>query len=305
MHVFVTGATGLIGRALTAGLVQDGHQVSALSRGDGTGLPPSLPSGLPSDVRWVQGDPSRPGDWEEVLAACEACVHLAGEPVAAGRWTEERKRRIRDSRVESTARVAAVLARRGPRVLVLGSAVGYYGSRGDELLDEASPPGGDFLARVTQDWEAAARPAQARARVVLLRTGLVLSGQGGALPRLVQPFRAFVGGPIGDGAFWMPWIHLADELGLIRLALEDGRVSGPVNGAAPEPVRNRDFARLLGQVLHRPSLVRTPTAALRAILGELASALTASQRVVPRGALALGYRFRFPALEPALAELLG
>jgi uncharacterized protein (TIGR01777 family) len=304
MHVFVTGATGLIGRALAAGLVQDGHQVSALSRGargDGAGLPP----GLPPDVRWVRGDPSRPGDWEEALAVCEACVHLAGEPVAAGRWTEERKRRIRDSRVESTARVAAVLARRGPGVLVLGSAVGYYGSRGDEVLDEASPPGDDFLARVTQDWEAAASPAQARARVVLLRTGLVLSGQGGALPRLAQPFRAFVGGPIGDGAFWMPWIHLADELGLIRLALEDSRVSGPVNGAAPEPVRNRDFARLLGQVLHRPSLVRTPPAALRAVLGEMASALTASQRMVPRSALALGYRFRFPALEPALAELLG
>jgi hypothetical protein len=297
MQVFVTGATGLIGRALAAGLVQDGHQVSALTRGDG--------AGLPAGVRRVQGDPCRPGGWEEALAGCEACVHLAGEPVAAGRWTEERKRRIRDSRVESTARIAAVLARRGPSVLVLGSAVGYYGPQGDELLDEASPAGGDFLAQVSQAWEAAAVPAQARARVALLRTGLVLSGQGGALPRMAQPFRAFVGGQIGDGAFWMPWIHLADELGLIRLALEDGRVSGPMNGAAPEPVRNRDFARLLGQVLHRPSLVRTPPVALRAVLGEMAGALMVSQRVIPRKALDLGYRFRFPSLAPALADLLG
>ncbi len=298
MRVLVTGATGLVGRALSASLVADGHEVVALSRSD-------APAGLPPGTRAVKGDPAVVGPWLEELGRCDACVNLAGEPVAAGRWTAERRRRIRDSRVDATRNLAAAIARGGPTVLVNGSAIGYYGPRGDEVLDESSGPGDDFLARVAVDWEAAARPAERRARVVLVRTGIVLAREGGALPRLVLPFRLLAGGPIGDGAFWQSWIHLADEVGILRLALEDARASGPMNATAPDPARNRDLARAIGRVLRRPSGLPTPAFAVRAALGEMAEVVLASQRVVPSRALALGYRFRFPLLEPALRDLLG
>ena len=297
MRVLVTGATGLIGRALSASLLADGHEVVALSRSPD-------PQGLPAQAKVVHGDPSVPGPWLEELAGCDACVNLAGEPVAAGRWTEARRKRIRDSRVLSTRVLAAEIATRGPRVLVNGSAIGFYGPRGDEVLDESSPPGNDFLAHVAVEWEEAARAARKRARVVLVRTGIVLSADGGALPRLVLPFRMFAGGPIGDGGFWQSWIHEADQVGILRLALEDERASGPMNATAPDPVRNRDLARALGRVLGRPSLLAAPAVAVRAALGEMAEVVLASQRVLPQRALELGYRFRWPALEPALRNLL-
>jgi len=298
MRVFVTGATGLVGRALSRSLRAAGHEVLGLSRR-------ALPEGLPEGVRPVRGDPALPGAWQEELATCDACVNLAGEPVAGGRWTEGRKRAIRESRVEATRNIASILARRGPTVLVSGSAIGYYGARGDEVIDEDSHPGDDFLAGVARDWEEAAHLAAPRARVVLMRTGIVLAREGGALPQLARPFRMFVGGPIGDGAFWQSWIHLEDEIGLLRLALEEGRAEGPLDATAPSPVRNREMARALGRVLGRPSLVATPALALRAALGEMAEVVLSSQRVLPRKALALGYTFRFPELEPALRELLG
>lgn len=300
MHVFLTGATGLIGRSLARSLLDDGHAVTALTR-DAAAAARSLPAG----ARAVEGDPARPGPWQEALARADACVHLAGEPVAAGRWTAARKAAIEASRVDSTRLVAEVIGAGGPAVLVAGSAVGFYGSRGDEPLDEGAAPGQGFLADVCRRWEAATRPAEGRARVVHVRTGLVLARDGGALPKLVLPFRLLAGGPMGDGAAWQPWIHLADEVGLLRLALEDGRARGPLNAAAPEAARSRDLARALGRVLRRPSLLPTPAAALRLALGELADVVLASQRVVPARALELGYRFRFPALEPALRDLLG
>jgi hypothetical protein len=296
MHVFVTGATGLVGRAVCAALLSRGYAVTGLSR--------SARAALPAGTRAIAGDPAAPGKWQDELARCDACVHLAGEPIAAGRWTRERKRRIRESRVLSTENVAAVLRERGPAVLVSGSAVGFYGSRGDEVLDETSAPGTGFLAEVTRAWEDAAVPAEARARVVRLRTGIVLSAHGGALPRLVRPFRLFAGGPLGDGAFWQPWIHAADEVGLVLFALEDPRVRGPLAAAAPEPVRNRDLARAIGRVLGRPSALSAPAVAMRLALGEVAEVVLASQRVVPRKALELGYRFRFPEIEAALRDLL-
>ena len=296
MRVFLTGATGLIGRALSASLCGDGHEVVALSRG-------ASPAGLPAGSRAVLGDPAVPGAWQDELSRCDACVNLAGEPVAAGRWTEERRRRIRDSRVNATRNLAGVIAGGGPTVLVSGSAIGYYGPRGDEVLDESSPPGDDFLARVAVEWEEAASQAARRARVVLVRTGIVLAAEGGALPKLALPFRLLAGGPVGDGRFWQSWIHLADQVGILRLALQDPAASGPVNATAPDPVRNRDLARTMGRVLHRPSLLATPAFAVRAALGEMAEVVLASQRVVPRVALSLGYRFRWPALEPALRDL--
>ncbi len=297
MRVFVTGATGLIGRALCEALAGKGHSVTALSRAE-------APAGLPEGARAVRGDPASPGRWQEELAACDACVNLAGEPLAAARWTTERKRTIRQSRILATRHVAEVLAAGGPEVLVSGSAVGWYGSRGDDLLDEAAPAAGDFLGSLSRDWEAEAAPAAKRGRVVLLRTGIVLSAAGGALPRLATPFRLFAGGPIGDGSFWQPWIHLDDVVGLVLLALGDRKASGPLNAVAPEPVRNRDLARTLGRVLGRPSFLPTPPLLVRLAVGEMAEVVLASQRVVPRKALDLGYRFRFERLEPALRDLL-
>jgi uncharacterized protein len=298
VRAFVTGATGLIGRAVCAALAGRGDAVTALSRGK------DAAARLPAGVQIVAGDPSIPGAWQDALAGCDACVHLAGEPVAEGRWTAEKKRRIRESRVRSTANVAAAIGAGGPSVLVSGSAVGFYGSRGDEVLDESAAPGDDFLAEVSRAWEEAARAAERRARVVRLRTGIVLAREGGALPKLVQPFRLFAGGPLGDGAFWQPWIHLADEVGLVLLALDDARARGPMNATAPAPVRNRDLARAIGRALHRPSALRTPALAVRLAIGEAAGVVLASQRAVPRAALALGHRFRFPEIDGALRDLL-
>jgi uncharacterized protein (TIGR01777 family) len=298
LHVFVTGATGLLGRALCAALAGRGDRVSALSRSR------DAQARLPPGVRAVVGDPATPGAWQDELARCDACVHLAGEPLAEGRWTVERKRRIRASRVDATRNVADVVRERGPAVLVSGSAVGFYGSRGDEVLDETSSAGEGFLAEVCVDWEAAAAPATARARVTLLRTGIVLARDGGALPAMVRPFRAFAGGPLGDGAFFQPWIHLADEIGIVLLALGDERARGPLDATAPEPVRNRDLARAIGRTLGRPSALPAPAIALRLALGEMAEVVLSSQRVVPRKALELGYRFRFPDLDGALRDLL-
>ena len=296
MLVFITGGTGLVGSALARALVAAGHAVTAVSRRAASELGP--------DVRIVQGDPARPGAWQDVLAGCDACVHLAGEPVAGRRWTEERKRAIRESRLESTRRVVEVIAARGPTVLVSGSAVGYYGARGDEPLDESSPPGKDFLAEVCRAWEEAAKPAAARARLVLLRTGIVLAREGGALRQMLVPFRFFVGGPIGGGAFWQSWIHLSDEVALIAWALEDGAVAGPLNATAPNPVTNRELATAVGRALHRPAALPVPPAVLRLLLGELGSVVASGQRVLPRAALDGGFRFRFASIDAALADLL-
>ncbi|HTT72353.1 MAG TPA: TIGR01777 family oxidoreductase [Anaeromyxobacteraceae bacterium] len=297
MRVFVTGARGLIGHALSESLLAGGHEVVGLSRSP-------EPLGLSPGARRVAGDPATPGSWLEELAHCDACVHLAGEPIAGGRWTEARKARIRDSRILSTRLVARAIAQGGPRVLVSGSAVGYYGPRGDEALDESAPPGDDFLSRLCQAWEAAALEAAPRARVVLLRSGIVLAEGGGALQELVRPFHLFLGGPIGQGAFFEPWIHLADEVALIRFALEDGGLTGPVNATAPNPVRNRELARAIGRVLGRPSLVKVPPLALRLALGELSSVVASGQRAIPKKALERGFTFRFPELLGALEDLL-
>jgi hypothetical protein len=291
MRVAVSGASGLIGRALTGALRARGDQVTALGRRSG-------------DLVWdTAGGPPPAAAVEGV----DAFVHLAGEPVAAGRWSESRKRRIRDSRVVGTRHAVEGLraAAARPGTFVCASAVGYYGDRGDEPLDERSPPGDDFLARVCLEWEAeAGRAAELGVRVVNLRSGIVLASDGGALPRLALPFRFFVGGPLGSGRQWMPWIHLSDEVGLILHQLDRPSVSGAIDLVAPNPVRNRVFAHTLGRVLGRPAIFRVPRTVLRVVLGELADSLLASQRVQPAVAEATGYRFRFAELEPALRDLL-
>jgi uncharacterized protein (TIGR01777 family) len=298
VKVFVTGATGLIGRSVVKALVGRGDEVTALSRS------PGAAGRLPPEVKVLSGDPTRPGPWQEALATAEACLHLAGDPVVEGRWNPEKKRRIRESRTVSTGLVAQVIQAGGPRVLVSGSAVGFYGDRGDEVLDESSPCGRGYLAEVCQAWEEAARPASARARVVTLRTGLVLSLEGGALPPMVLPFKLFAGGPLAGGRHFQPCIHLADEVGLVLLALDDARVSGPLNAVGPDPLRNREIARILGRQLSRPSFMPAPELAIRAALGEAADVVLSSQRVVPGKALELGFRFRYPTTEAALKDLL-
>ena len=300
MRILITGGSGLIGGELVKGLVGDGHEVIVLSRRASVG-------GLSAGARAEEWDPETVGDWGALLPG-SAVVHLAGESIADGWWTEEKKRRIRHSRVRSTEVLVEAAQRFGkPAVFLQGSAVGFYGGdRGEEELDEASAPGSDFLAEVCQAWEGASQPLEADGvRRPLLRTGVVLASDGGALPQMALPFRLFAGGPVGTGRQWMPWIHLRDEVRAIRFLLEHPTASGPFVLAAPEPVRNEDLARALGRVLRRPSFVPAPAFALRLSLAEKAILALGGQRARPQALLDLGFEFLFPSLEAALRDLLG
>ena len=293
-RVAVTGATGLIGRALVAFLIDSGHEVLRLTRR------PNRTDGVVRDVGW---DPASGQIDAAALEGVDVVVHLAGEPVSE-RWTAERKQAIRDSRVRGTGLLASTLGRltRRPSVLVSTSAVGYYGDGGDRVLDESSPPGRDFLSGVARDWESATQPAaEAGIRVAIGRLGIVLSPQGGALAKLLVPFRMGAGGRIGDGLQWQSWISLDDTVGALEhLAFTDS-ANGPYNLVAPTPVRNDDFAHMLGHVLHRPALVPVPAFALKLAFGEMAEAvLLAGQRASCDRLVASGYQFRHPTLEEAL-----
>jgi uncharacterized protein (TIGR01777 family) len=286
----VSGASGFIGSALSESLRQDGHRVLRLARRGG-------------DVRW---NPERGEIDLDALArsAPDVVINLAGEPIAQ-RWTADRKQRIRDSRVNGTRALAAALAGlpTRPRVLVSGSAVGYYGAnRGDDILHEDSTPGDDFLARVTREWEDATSPARAaNVRVISVRTGIVCGEGGGALARMLPPFQAGVGGPLGDGRQWMSWIALTDTVRAIRFLADTEGASGPFNLVAPEPERNADFAKALGAVLHRPAMIPAPAFALTVMFGEMARAtILANQRVMPKKLAGAGFEFRHPRLEEAL-----
>jgi uncharacterized protein (TIGR01777 family) len=242
------------------------------------------------------------------IEGCEVVVNLAGEPIVGRRWTRRRRRLLSESRVELTERLVAAIAsaRRRPRVLVSGSAVGYYGDRGSEILNEDGGGGDDFLARLCRDWERAAHKARTLGiRVVTLRTGVVLGRDGGALGMMMPPFRLGLGGPIGSGRQYVPWIHIHDFAQIIATALVDGRYSGPINAVAPAPVTSREFAQALGRAVGRPALLPLPGAALRALFGEAASVLLASQRCHPSALQRLGFQFRFPTVAEALADIAG
>ena len=300
MRVLVTGATGLVGRALVRDLVAQRDDVVVVSR-DPARASALLP-GIAGAHAWSPLAEPLPA---EALVGADAVVHLLGEPIA-GRWTAAKKRAIRETRVESTHNLVEALRSvpQRPAVLVSASAMGYYGTRGGDELTEASPPGQGFLAGVAQEWEnEASRAGKLGLRVVTLRTANVLAPDGGVLRPLRRLFRLGLGGPMGSGRQWWPWVHVADEVGIIRLALT-GALSGAVNVVAPGIVRQRHFARMLGRVLHRPALVPAPAWALRLVLGELAAEALASQRMAPRAALAADYAFRFPDLELALRDLL-
>lgn len=299
MKIVVAGGSGLIGTALCEALVAAGHQVRVLSRR------PERVSGLPGGVQVAQWDAESASALKPLLDGVDAVVQLAGAGIGDGRWTEERKRLIRDSRVRSSAAVAEALAEPGaPRILVQGSAVGYYGARGDEVLDESSSPGDDFLSRTCQAWEAASEGVEARGvRRATARTGVVLALDGGALPRMALPFKLFAGGPAGSGDQWLPWIHLADEVAALRFLLENDTASGPFNLSAPRPLTNREFSRALGRVLKRPSLLPAPAFALRLVLGEMSTLVLDGQRALPTRLLDLGFEFRFADAEAALGDL--
>lgn len=279
---------------LRKSLAEAGHRVTALVR-----RPPG-----PGEIRW---DPAGSGLDPASLRGVDAVVHLAGENLAEGRWTDDRKRKILESRKLGTRLLAEAMARApgGPRTLVSASAIGYYGERGDEELTEASPPGTGFLPEVCVAWEAATAPAAAAGlRVVQVRTGLLLTPAGGLLPRILPPFRLFVGGRLGDGQQWMSWISAADLLGVYRQALE-GDLIGPVNAVAPGAVRNEQFTRVLAKVLHRPAVMVVPRTALRLAYGQMADeAILASTRVLPAALQTSGFQFEYPTLEPALGHLL-
>ncbi len=301
MKVFLTGATGFIGNALVRALRQRGDECTVLSRSGKYPWP-----GL--GVKIVRGNPATAGRWEQEVDGADAVINLAGERIVdpPHRWTDARKKSLRDSRIESTRNVVTAIraSRKPPRVLLSGSAIGFYGNRGDEIVDESAPPGDDFLARLCIDWEAAAREAEPRTRVVALRSGLVLGKEGGGLAPLFWLFKLGFGGPWGDGKQWWSWIHLADEVGLILWAL-DRELASPMNLVAPEPVTVNDFAEAMGRALHRPSAVRAPEFALRLALGEAADPLLNLQRVLPRRALDGGYVFQFPSVGGALEQIFG
>ena len=306
MRVVITGGTGLIGSALAAEMGGAGHDVVVLTR-DLNRVGP-----LPPGVRAAEWDGKSGQGWSKLLDAETAIVHLAGESIASGRWTAEKKRRIRDSRVESGLAVLAAIreAKEKPRVLLQGSAVGYYGPCGDEVVTEDHPPGKDFLGDVCREWEASTAEVEARGvRRPLLRTGIVLSLKDGALPRMILPFRLGAGAPLGSGRQWFPWIHMTDEVAAIRFLLEHREASGPFNLSAPNPVTNRQLGDVLSRVARRPNPLQAlglgvPRAVFQVALGEMADMLLQGQRAVPRRLLDLGFSFRFPELEPALRNLV-
>ena len=302
MHIVVTGGTGFIGRPLCASLCQEGHRVTLLTRRE-----EEAQRLFGSTVTIVEWNGSEAGAWEHCLEEADAVINLAGAPIADGRWTDARRRILTESRVLTTRLLVEALSRRSskPRTLVNASGIGYYGASDDRVLSEGAARGQGFLADLCMAWEAEAlRAAEFGVRVVMLRTGMVLEQDGGALPKMLLPFRLFAGGPILPGTQWVSWIHRRDHIGLIQWLLTTPRVSGPVNAVAPEAVTMNRFCQVLGQVLQRPSWLPVPGFALHVALGELGTLMTTGQRVHPAKALFGGYVFHYPTLEPALRAIV-
>jgi len=300
MAIVIAGGTGFLGSALVRALALDGHVVAVLTRTGG--------QGKPGPARLIEWKPDGSvGPWVFAIDGAEAVINLAGESIAGRRWTAAQKKRILESRVKATRSLAEAIRQSAapPPVFVSGSAVGYYGALGDEIVTEDHAPGRDFLADVCVQWEReAARAAGARTRVVSIRTGLVLERDGGALPQMLPPFWFGAGGRVGSGRQYWPWVHLQDWVDLVRFSMRTLAVAGPINLTAPNPVTNREFARTLGRVLRRPALLPAPGFALRILLGEMAGALLLSgQRAMPAKAARLGYRFTFADLETALRRI--
>ena len=297
MKILVSGSHGLVGRALLKSLTTDGHEVVRLVR--------DQPGAGAREIWW---DPSEGRIDAERLEAHDAVVHLAGESIASGRWTAEKKRSILESRVKGTLLLSESLARlsRPPSVFLSASAIGYYGNRGDEVLTEQSAPGNDFLANVCIEWENATRPAVEKGiRTVHTRFGIILDDEGGALGKMLTPFRMGIGGRVGSGRQWMSWIALEDVVNGLKFLMGETSTSGPVNFVAPNPVTNAEFTKTLGRVLSRPTIFPIPEFGARFAFGEMADALLlSSQRVEPGVLRSKGFGFRWPTLEAALRHIL-
>ena len=298
MRVLIAGGTGLIGAALTKSLVNDGHEVVILSRSAGTSKGP-----LVSHVQW---DGRTIGEWVRQVENVDAVVNLTGENLSSGLWIPARKQSILNSRVDAGKVLVEAIrrAQRKPSVLVQASGVGFYGTRQSGLLTEDAPHGDDFLANVSTEWEASTKGVEELGvRRVVIRTAVVLSSEGGALERLLLPFRLFVGGPLGSGSQWMSWIHMHDQVRAIRFLIENQSASGAFNLSA-NALTNNEFAAVAGKVMRRPSFLRVPAFALRLLLGEMSTVVLEGQRVSAQKLIQLGFKFSFPDLEPALKDLL-
>ena len=309
MLIVIAGGTGFLGSPLAEAYAEDGHEVRVLTRALAPGESRHDPgTGVPGVTR-VGWRPDAPdGSWTATINGADALVNLAGESIADKRWTPQRKAALRDSRIIPTRALVAAIAAAGtpPRVFISGSGVGYYGTAAREVLTEQSAPGRDFLAQLCVDWEAEAERASSRTRVVTMRTGIVLERSGGALAKMLPPFRMFAGGPMGSGRQWTPWIHRIDWIEMVRWIVDTPAVRGPINATAPAPVTNRDFARALGRAMHRPSLVPAPAIALKLLLGEMATPLILEgQRAVPARAKELGFHFRYPEIDLAFRGIFG
>ena len=309
MKVVIAGGSGFLGSPLAWAWAEEGYDVRVLTRGlvagqaqheSGTGKPGITRVGWEPD--------GRPGQLARELEGAAAVINLAGASIAGARWTAARKPLLRDSRILATKSLAAAFAEAAqpPPTFISGSGVGYYGDRGAEPLSEESTPGDDFLAHLCEEWEAEARRAERPGiRVVLLRTGIVLEKSGGALPQMMRPFKFFAGGPLAGGKQYLSWVHRHDWAEMVRWIVETPSVSGPVNVTAPHPVTNAEFSRALGRAIHRPALAPAPRFALKIALGELADALLASQRALPKRAQAAGYHFRYPEIDIAFRGIFG
>jgi uncharacterized protein len=302
MHIVIAGGSGFLGSALTRALAAGAHDLTILTRQT---MPAASPQPHVSYVPWTPDGSS--GAWAPNINGADAVINLAGESIAAKRWSVEQKRTLRDSRLLATRSLTAAIrqAARPPAAFISGSAVGYYGDRGDETITEASAPGTDFLAGLAKDWEAAANDVAQLTRVALIRTGIVLDREGGALAKMLPPFRMFVGGPLGSGRQYMPWIHKEDWVRLVSWSVTADGARGPLNATSPSPVTNAEFSKALGRALKRPSLLPAPGFALRIALGEMADALLLSgQRALPVRATDLGFSFRYSNIDEALDSVL-
>ena len=300
MRVFITGGTGLIGRNLISGLIERGDQVVCLTRN-----PEEAAQGLPEDVEIIEANPVIPGPWQATLAECDAAINLAGDSVGDGFWTKGKKKRIRRSRLSTTFNIVQALEGQArPFVLLNASATGFYGDGGAGALSEESQPGHGFLARLACEWEHTAQQAESDyVRVVMVRIGAVLAREGGALPKLMAPFRWGLGGPLGKGNQYFPWIHIEDLVRVFFFALDQEGLGGPLNACVPNPPMQKEFAAAMGQILDKSSVLPTPGFVLKMVLGEKAGIVLASQRVVPNVLKAAGFKFQYSEVDDALADL--
>ncbi len=301
MKILITGGTGFVGTQLTSRLIQDGNEVTILTR-SGKGSEKGS-----TGISYLQGDPTRKGPWQEAIKDHDAIINLAGASIFS-KWTEEHKKAIRETRVSTTQNIVEGIPPHPEKKITLfsTSAVGYYGFCGDEELSENSPPGNDFLARIALEWEGEALKARGKgARVVITRFGIVMGEKGGALSQMIPLFKKYIGGPIGSGRQWFSWVHIKDLAEAFVFLIKHPEIPGPVNVCSPNPVRNKDLAKALGKALHRPSFLPAPGFMVKLVLGEFGSVILEGQRVIPRKLLDSGFRFQYLDIEKALQSIVG